>query len=82
MRFGPALARTDMYHSELYAALTACFGEVNGPSLAQDLTLRVLGGKTLAEALDEGVPARTAWEAFCTEMDADEYVQWYHRYHD
>lgn len=71
-----------MYHSELYTALIACFGDVNGPSLAQDLALRELGGKTLAEALAEGVSTRVAWAAFCTEMDADEYVQWYHRYHD
>lgn len=69
-----------MRRSEIFAALTDTYGADYGYSLACDLSLQQLGGKTLLEALDTNVDLDEAWAAFCVEMDADEAVRFHHRY--
>jgi hypothetical protein len=41
------------------------FGPARGRVLTQDLVLGDLDGRTAAEALDAGVPAREVWLALC-----------------
>lgn len=38
-------------------------------SLARDHTVLTLGGRTVDEALEAGIPAREVWDAICEEMD-------------
>ncbi len=38
-------------------------------SLARDHTVLTLGGRTVDEALEAGIPAREVWDAICDEMD-------------
>ena len=68
-----------MRKSELFEALYAVYGDAYGSSLASDLSLTVLKGRTLLEALDDGEKVDDVWSAFCAEMDADDSVRWYHR---
>ena len=53
-----------MRKSELQIAITEEFGTL-GSALMADLALRSLGGRTGAEALAAGVPARDVWRALC-----------------
>lgn len=69
-----------MRRSEIFAALTETYGADYGYSLACDLSLQQLGGKTLLEALETNVDLDQAWAAFCDEMDADASVRFHHRY--
>lgn len=57
-----------MRTSELQTALSEEFGAL-GSVLMTDLTLRSLGGRTGAEALAAGVPAREIWRALCDAKD-------------
>ncbi|KGN34674.1 histidine kinase [Knoellia sinensis KCTC 19936] len=45
------------------------FGETYAPTLARDHVLGVLGGRTVMQALDEGVHPRIVWLALCEDMD-------------
>lgn len=57
-----------MRTSELEIALADEFGAL-GSILMTDLTLSSLGGRTGAEALAAGVPARDVWRALCDAKD-------------
>lgn len=57
-----------MRGSELQLALEEEFGSL-GQVLMHDLTLGSLGGRTGAEALAAGVPARQVWQALCDAKD-------------
>ncbi len=57
-----------MRTSELQIAIAEEFGAL-GSVLMADLTLRGLGGRTGAEALAAGVPARQVWKALCEAKD-------------
>ena len=57
-----------MRTSELQLAVTEEFGAL-GAVLMTDMTLRSLGGRTAAEALAAGVPARAIWQALCDAKD-------------
>ncbi|MCH1883612.1 DUF3046 domain-containing protein [Agrococcus sp. ARC_14] len=57
-----------MRTSELQIALTEEFGAL-GAVLMADLTLGSLGGRTGAEALASGMPARQVWQALCDAKD-------------
>lgn len=45
------------------------FEEAYAASLARDHTVLTLGGRTVDEALEAGIPAREVWDAICDEMD-------------
>jgi len=45
------------------------FGEVQGRALMRDLVLGSLDGLTAQAALDQGVAAKTVWQALCEAMD-------------
>ena len=57
-----------MRSSELQIAISEEFGAL-GSVLMTDLTLGSLGGRTGAEALAAGVPARRVWQALCDAKD-------------
>ena len=59
--------------------MEAAFGAARARSLAEDLVLSDLGGRTPSEALASGVPVRTVWDAVCEAMDLDDDARWWHR---
>lgn len=48
------------------------FGPTYAVSLARDLALDALGGRTAEQALDAGVPPRQVWLALCDAQDVPE----------
>ena len=45
------------------------FGEAYADSIARDLVMASLGGRTVNEALSAGVDAREVWHAVCEALD-------------
>jgi len=45
------------------------FGEVQGRALMRDLVLGSLEVRSAQAALDQGVAAKTVWQALCEAMD-------------
>lgn len=67
-----------MKHSEFWAAMQDTFGAY-GPSLAKDMVLGPLGGRTAEQALADGEPPRRVWAAICEVNDLPEHIRWHHR---
>ncbi|GAA5025491.1 DUF3046 domain-containing protein [Microbacterium fluvii] len=57
-----------MRRSEFERAVRGEFGS-RSAALLTDLVLPAVGGRTAAEALEEGVPPREIWLALCAETD-------------
>ncbi|AWF97963.1 DUF3046 domain-containing protein [Clavibacter michiganensis subsp. insidiosus] len=55
--------------SEFQRAVSDEFGSGYGPVLVADLVLGELGGRTCAQALKDGTPAREVWLALCRAQD-------------
>jgi hypothetical protein len=51
------------------------FGEAYAPSLAKDYVITGLGGRTVEQALADGVDAKIVWHAVCDEFDLPERVR-------
>ncbi len=47
------------------------FGEAYAESWAKDYVIAGLGGRTVEQALAEGVAAKRVWQAVCQEVDVD-----------
>ncbi|HEV7186148.1 MAG: DUF3046 domain-containing protein [Leifsonia sp.] len=62
--------------SEFQRAVVDEFGSQYGNTLATDLVLGELGGRTAHQALDAGVPAREVWLALCRETGVPQ-SHWY-----
>ncbi|MCF8569624.1 DUF3046 domain-containing protein [Gordonia sp. HY002] len=45
------------------------FGRLRADALLVDLVLTELGGRTGAQAIDDGVDPREVWRALCREFD-------------
>lgn len=45
------------------------FGRVRGASLLVDHVLTGLGGRTAAQAIEDGVEPREVWRALCADFD-------------
>jgi hypothetical protein len=45
------------------------FGSVRGQSLLVDHVLAVLGGRTAAQAIEDGTEPRDVWRALCADFD-------------
>lgn len=45
------------------------FGSVRGSSLLVDHVLTALGGRTAAQAIEDGVEPRDVWRALCADFD-------------
>jgi hypothetical protein len=51
--------------TEFWERMRGQFGAAYAESLARDQVLAQLGGRTVAEALEAGVPVRQVWRAVC-----------------
>ncbi|PFG19352.1 DUF3046 domain-containing protein [Serinibacter salmoneus] len=68
-----------MRHSEFWSVMDDVFGPVYARSLASDLVIGGLDGRTAQQALDGGEPPRAVWEAVCEATGQDEAVRYLHR---
>ncbi len=55
--------------TEFWARMTAQFGPAYADSFARDFVVAELGGRTVHEALAQGVAAKEVWRAVCTAMN-------------
>ena len=55
--------------SHFWTLMNDEFGENYAPTLARDHVLGVLGGRSVSQALDEGMHPRLVWLALCDDMD-------------
>lgn len=55
--------------TEFNELVEAQFGPVRGSSLLVDYVLTRLGGRTPAQAIDEGIDPRDVWRALCADFD-------------
>ncbi|WP_371164454.1 DUF3046 domain-containing protein [Buchananella felis] len=66
-----------MKQSEFRAALALTFGDVLGPSYAQDVHLPGFGA-TAAQALEAGAEPLEVWHALCDALERPD-AKWAHR---
>ncbi|AKS34770.1 DUF3046 domain-containing protein [Mycolicibacterium goodii] len=55
--------------TEFHELVDNQFGSIRGRSLLVDHVLSDLGGRTAAEAIEEGVEPRQVWRALCADFD-------------
>jgi hypothetical protein len=55
--------------TEFHELVTGRFGAAYGASVLADHVLGTLGGRTAAEAIEEGVDPRDVWRALCLDFD-------------
>ncbi len=67
-----------MKHSEFWAAMQDTFGSY-APSLAKDMALGPMGGRTAEQALADGARPDKVWAAICEVNELPEQVRWHHR---
>ena len=51
--------------TEFWERMREQFGAAYAESLAKDQVLALLGGRTVADALEAGMPPRQVWRAVC-----------------
>jgi hypothetical protein len=51
------------------------FGEGYAESVAKDYVLAELGGRTIDQALADGVAAKTVWQAVCATFDVPQKLR-------
>jgi hypothetical protein len=76
IRYGCAMKRShrrrrlgDVRLTEFNELVEAQFGSVRGGSLLVDHVLTGLGGRTPAQAIEDGVDPRDVWRALCADFD-------------
>jgi Protein of unknown function (DUF3046) len=55
--------------TEFHELVTRQFGPVRGASVLVDHVLGSLGGRTAAQAVEDGVDPREVWRALCVDFD-------------
>ena len=55
--------------------MRAQFGDSYASSVAKDFVLTELGGRTVDQALADGVDAKTVWRAVCEAFDVPERLR-------
>jgi len=55
--------------------IRAQFGDSYAQSMAKDFVLAELGGRTVDQALADGVDAKTVWRAVCEAFDVPERLR-------
>jgi Protein of unknown function (DUF3046) len=55
--------------------MSAQFGESYADSVAKDYVLSSLGGRTVNQALADGVEAKTVWRAVCETFNVPESIR-------
>jgi Protein of unknown function (DUF3046) len=55
--------------TEFWRRMNEHFGEAYADSFARDQIIAELGGRTIYEALAQGMETKDVWRAVCTAMD-------------
>ncbi len=55
--------------TEFWRRMALLFGEGYAESWAADVVVDELGGRTVTEALADGVPAKEVWRAVCRSVE-------------
>jgi hypothetical protein len=55
--------------TEFHELVQGQFGAVRGASMLVDHVLAGLGGRTAAQAIEDGVDPRDVWRALCSDFD-------------
>ncbi|MBU9764653.1 DUF3046 domain-containing protein [Mycobacterium sp. TNTM28] len=55
--------------TEFHDLVDGQFGSMRGRSLLVDHILGELGGRTAAQAIEDGVEPRSVWRALCADFD-------------
>ena len=55
--------------TEFHELVTGQFGATYGSSVLADHVLTNLGGRTAAQAIEDGVDPREVWRALCADFD-------------
>jgi Protein of unknown function (DUF3046) len=55
--------------TEFHELVEGQFGAVRGASMLVDHVLAGLGGRTAAQAIEDGVDPRDVWRALCSDFD-------------
>ncbi|MFN8088478.1 MAG: DUF3046 domain-containing protein [Mycobacterium sp.] len=55
--------------TEFHELVTGRFGRVRGSSMLVDHVLTGLGGRTAAQAIEDGAEPRDVWRALCADFD-------------
>jgi hypothetical protein len=58
-----------------WARMNEQFGEGYAESVAKDYVLAELGGRTVDQALAEGVAAKAVWQAVCATFDVPQKLR-------
>ena len=61
--------------SDFWERMRAQFGDTYAVSVAKDHVFAQLGGRTVEQALADGVDAKTVWRAVCTEFDVPQNLR-------
>jgi Protein of unknown function (DUF3046) len=61
--------------TEFWERMRAQFGDSYAESVAKDFVLAGLGGRTVNQALADGVDAKTVWRAVCEAFDVPERLR-------
>jgi hypothetical protein len=61
--------------SEFWRKMDEQFGPAYAQSVASDYVLALLGGRTVRQALADGEPAKTVWEAVCVAFEVPERLR-------
>lgn len=61
-----------MRETELWVRLRALLGEVYAPFWADSVVHADLGGRTVSQALSDGLPVRRIWLAACVSLEVPE----------
>jgi hypothetical protein len=61
--------------TEFWERMRAQFGDSYADSVAKDFVLAGLGGRTVNQALADGVDAKTVWRAVCEAFDVPERLR-------
>jgi len=55
--------------------MRAQFGETYAESVAKDQVIAALGGRTVNQALADGIDAKTVWRAVCDAFDVPQRLR-------
>jgi hypothetical protein len=68
-------------YREFWQLVDEVFGAARGRVLANELVLGPLGGRTAAQAIEDGIEPRDAWHALCDALDLPDAERWGHDKH-
>ncbi|MCI1901584.1 MAG: DUF3046 domain-containing protein [Bifidobacteriaceae bacterium] len=65
-----------MREREFWQLLEEVFGRSYGRALSHDQGLTELDGRSVVEALDDGVEPRVVWNVLCDQMEIPDSKRW------